>query len=907
MRQAGRFAALLRHSSSLQPLRLIVRRTFALSALSIAAAVLGAPRVHAQNGGPNETPSRQPKLTKVPKLVQFVEAVYPESEKAAGTTASVILQIAITDKGTVEDAAVLQSAGPAFDAAALEAVKKFIFEPAEVDDKPAPVKITYKYDFVINEEPAGPAVNYEGVIRDHDTKKPIANLKVTIEGVGETTTDEEGHFEFDEVPLGKHPITISGEGFATINTEENIEEGKHLEVKYTVTPKAEGASGDESDLEILVVAPRIKKEILTTEIKVEEGRRVPGTQGDTLKVVQNLPGVARAAFGSGQLVVWGAAPQDTRVYVDGVRVPLLYHGGGLRSTINSDIVRAINLSPGGYGAEFGHGLGGLVTVDTRAPRADGYHGYAAADVIDASAMVEGPIGGKTRFSATFRQSYLDRTLKLATSRDVGEFIPIPTYYDAQVKLVQDLGDNESIELFVLASRDNLVRTVTNPDPAQTKREEDTTRFTRIIVEYKKQSPDGSSVFLVPSVGTDFHDNVEIFGGSPTEIHSDGVAFGFRAGYRGKAASFLTLAAGLDAEGEGTSLQRLGAVSLPPREGDVHVFGQLPPDQVNFDRWKTVIFSFAPYGQADFSLLDGKLHVVPGLRLEPYVIGGNRITPAQGDQPQVGFAHETTAVEPRLSAHYQVSPAILFKAAFGIYHQAPLADDLSSLFGNPNLDISRATHWLAGYNCRISDAISLEMVGFYSATSNLVSRSTSPAPVLAQALVQEGEGRAFGGQLLLRHELTAGFFGWASYSVIRSERRDHPNSSFRLFDFDQTHVATVVASYELGAGFEVGARFRYSSGFPRTPVSGSFYLARRDVYEPIFGRQNSIRIPAFMQLDARVSKRFTFENVKAEVYLDVQNVTNRDNAEDIVYNFDYTKRDYITGLPLLPVAGARIEW
>jgi len=209
---------------------------------------------------------------------------------------------------------------------------------------------------------------------------------------------------------------------------------------------------------------------------------------------------------------------------------------------------------------------------------------------------------------------------------------------------------------------------------------------------------------------------------------------------------------------------------------------------------------------------------------------------------------------------------------------------------------------------------MEMVGFYSSTTDLISRSASPTPALTQALVQEGEGRAFGGQVLVRHELTAGFFGWASYSIIRSERKDHPSSAWRLFDFDQTHVATVVASYELGAGFEIGARFRYSSGFPRTPVVGAinvpvpaYIQTRRDVYEPLFGRQNSIRIPPFLQLDVRVAKRFTFDQVKAEVYLDVQNVTNRSNAEDIVYDYNYTNRDYITGLPILPVAGARIEW
>ena len=58
---------------------------------------------------------------------------------------------------------------------------------------------------------------------------------------------------------------------------------------------------------------------------------------------------------------------------------------------------------------------------------------------------------------------------------------------------------------------------------------------------------------------------------------------------------------------------------------------------------------------------------------------------------------------------------------------------------------------------------------------------------------------------------------------------------------------------------------------------------------------------------RVSKRFTFGTTKAEVYVDVQNVTNRRNPEDIVYNYNYTKQGYITGLPILPVLGARVEW
>jgi TonB family protein len=859
-------------------------------------------------GAPNETPTRQGKLTKPPKLVHFEEAPYPESEKAAGTTASVILQLAVSDKGVVEDAAVVQSAGPAFDAAALEAVKKFVFEPAEIDNKPAPVKLTYKYDFVLKEEPVGPIVNYEGVIEDRKTHQPKENLKVTIEGVGEATTDDEGHFEFEEVPPGKYTITISGPGFTTISTEETVEPGKHLEVKYTVTAKDEAAGPADSDEEIVVVAPRIKKEVVSTEIKVEEGKRVPGTQGDTLKVVQNLPGVARAAFGSGQLVVWGASPQDTRVYVDGVHVPLLYHGGGLRSTINSDMVRAIDLAPGGYGAEYGRGLGGLVTVDTRSPRADGLHGYVAADLIDASAMIETPIGPSTRIAIAGRQSYLDRDLKLFTSKDVGDFVPIPTYYDAQVKVEQDIGPNETLQAFGLISNDNLVRTVTNPDPEQTKQQETLAAFNRVMLRYRKQFDDGSSVTVTPSIGQDHQRSISRFGGTPTSLDNQGTAYALRASWRGKIAPSISVLGGVDIEASSSTLSRQGSITLPPREGDIFVFGQQAGDKINFDEWHTTIASLAPYGQVDFAFFGDSLHVIPSVRIEPYLITTDKSVPVLQDIPSQGVSNESTAVDPRIVMRYQLSANASLKSAFGLYHQAPQPEDLSAVFGNPNLTTSSGIQALLGGTYKFTDLLSLELVGFYSHSDELVSRSELPTPVLAQALTQDGEGRAYGGQVLLRREIDKGFFGWASYSLIRSQRKDHPDTAWRLFDYDQTHVATVVASYELGRGFEVGARVRYASGFPRTAVVTPSYDVRRDLYEPsFFGDHNTTRIPDFIQADVRFAKRFTFDPGKAEIYVDVQNVTNRRNPEDIVYNYNYSDQGYITGLPLLPVVGARIEW
>ena len=91
------------------------------------------------------------------------------------------------------------------------------------------------------------------------------------------------------------------------------------------------------------------------------------------------------------------------------------------------------------------------------------------------------------------------------------------------------------------------------------------------------------------------------------------------------------------------------------------------------------------------------------------------------------------------------------------------------------------------------------------------------------------------------------------------------------------------------------------------MTGAFFDSRRDLYEPYFGPQNSTRLPAFFQADVRVAKRFQLGRVGIEAYLDVQNVTSQKNAEEVIYSYNYKQKNYITGLPILPVFGARVDF
>jgi TonB family protein len=854
---------------------------------------------------PARAPAPVPALTKAPKLTRFVEAEYPPGEKAQGRAAVVVLRLTLDAAGSVQDATVTESAGADFDTAALAAARRFVFEPAEIDGKPSAIRILYRYEFTLKAEAPKTAV-FDGIVKDRATQKPLSDVTVELDSGQRAVTDAAGAFHIGDVPPGKHAVTLSGEHLTALRTEESFDAGKKIDATYEVQgPAAASPAGgaDTDDLEIVVNAPALDKHVVATQVTADEGRRLPGTQGDVLKVVESMPGVGRSQVGSGQLVVWGAAPEDTRVYVDGVRLPRLYHGGGLRSVISTELVESVELAPGGYGASYGRGLGGLVTVRTRRADENEPHASVGIDLLDAGAAIRTPIAKGVRVAIAARRSHLDSVLGPFTNGDAEDFFPIPRYYDGQARITVDLGPREHIDLTGMLSSDRVSRTVSSADPLLSKRDTRDTSFQRIYARWEKEV-DGATISVVPWFGADSNALENRFGDVPARVSTDTTLYGLRTSWRGKVAEAVAVTVGLDAEVSDARVSRSGSLTNPAREGDVRTFGQLPPDRVNADAWKVVTAGLAPFGELDVGLFEGKVHVVPGLRIDPYFVSVSRRTPIEGETPSAGAFREDLAIEPRLAARWAASSRLDLRAAYGRYHQPAAAEDLSAVFGNPTLATSTADHLLVGSAVRLLEKTSLETTAFHVWQSDLVVRNPATSPLLAEALSGIGSGHSYGVQMLLRQALASHVSGWISYSIVRSERRDRPDAALRPSDYDQAHVLTGVGSWDLGKGFEIGARVRFATGLPRTPVVSALYDARRDAYTPVFGAKNSERIPAFFQIDLRGSKRFTLPKGELEAYVELQNVTNRENPEEIVYSATYRDKGFITGLPILPVVGAR---
>ena len=198
------------------------------------------------------------------------------------------------------------------------------------------------------------------------------------------------------------------------------------------------------------------------ELAQPELKFVPGTFGDPLRVVQNLPGVARTPFGLGALVIRGASPNDSGIYVEGHQIPILYHFLVGPGVLAPRAHRSHRLFPGQLRRQLRarHGRHRRRRhQDRRRRRA--CTAIADINLLHSAAYVEGPLGGGWTGSISARRSYIDLLLPLVLPDNVTTAAPV--YWDYQAGVNRDVPGGR-LSLFAFGSNDTLK--VISTDPRQ---------------------------------------------------------------------------------------------------------------------------------------------------------------------------------------------------------------------------------------------------------------------------------------------------------------------------------------------------------------------------------------------------------------------------------------------------------
>ena len=631
-----------------------------------------------------------------------------------------------------------------------------------------------------------------------------------------------------------------------------------------------------------------------------EADQTPGTGGDALKAITKTSGVSRAPLGSQGVSILGAAPGDSAFFVDHIPVPRLFHLGGLRSILPSRSVNHFDVLSGGAPSRFGRAIGGTVDIRTRPPTFDETpHIAYRLDALDTGVEIKNSFGSKTSVSASGRLSMLEQIFSVFAPSSASEFIPIPSYWDAQFKGQHRINESETITLTFLGVGDTLNRQLFAINPSQNASDARRDRFFRLGATWSKlDSGTFSRGTLYAGMDTNAFDIN--FGETFAAQEENSKKLGLLFQNDRTISPWLSLNIGFDGLLNQTTFQKSGALTLPEREGDVRIIGLGVGNRVNQDNWKSTQATLAIFGNANLRPWS-KFLLTPGIRFEPFLQNGDRILPVRPSEPEVGLSSLEFLISPRLRASVFLADAWTLFTSGGLYAQPANPQDLSPVFGNPTLKAQRAWQVLAGGSFRPKQNTQVTLTGFITTQSSLAVRDDSPTPSTARLLNSNGQGQNIGVQSSVGFAATEHWNVNANYTVLSARRRLSEQADWRPFDQEITHQIRSSLSWIHPMGLRLSALVEVSSGLPNTDVISAVFNAAEQNFDPILGQLNQDNLPTFFQTSFRAS----FDHPRFRVWLDVINATNHNNVEDFVYSANFQSRRPVNGLPIIPSLGAEL--
>ena len=716
----------------------------------------------------------------------------------------------------------------------------------------------------------------EGTVYNNDTKAPLAGAEVQILQTDERQkTDENGKFVFSAVPEGTYAlITTVPETELIQRTSVIVVAGENRETEIYVATEPVRLEGVE------VIDKRVPKTVTKKSIQADEITRLPGTAGDALRALPAIPGIGVANDFSGALYIRGGSDEDNLYYFDRVPVGYPYHFGGIVSSLSSEIIDRIDVYAGGYGAEYGVDSQAVIDIYSQNDSPANLRGKFNLNFLYSEGLFQGKIGENGFWYAAGRRSYIDLFIGTLTFNAVS-IDSFPRFWDYQIKAGYDLNEKHQLFFNLFASGDQFALTLEGED-----------------------------------VDQDFQGNTSF------ESGFEGAGIHLRSFLTERLTSFLSLtrsdflldvnlgpALSLNIDAPSYTLREDLTYELNPKHRlESGLILGLEPGQV------TGTFTRIPdEGEVDYDIrFEEKVALdeyVRGQRIEGYLQDRYTLLPFLSAVFGLRFDYfnrtDELSIQPRGSLLVELPNRSEIQFAYGIYNQTPIPALLSPTIGNPALKSSRASHYILELKRQLSQDTEIKMAGYYK---DLVGIATSDEEA---AYLNQGVGYAQGAEIFLRHQRGNRFFGWISYAYALSKRRDRAGEPYRPYSFDQTHVATLAASYNLTPTWEFGAKWQYRTGNPYTPVEDARIQFDprngKPIYIPIYAETNSDRLPAYHRLDLRVSKIFQFSNWKLGIFLELLNTYNRENLLDYDYSDDYKTREDLNQLPILPYLGITAEF
>jgi len=621
---------------------------------------------------------------------------------------------------------------------------------------------------------------------------------------------------------------------------------------------------------------------------------LPQIGNDLYRAIARLPGLAVDDF-SARFWVRGAPHGQLLARLDGVDLVEPFHlkdVDGALSIVDPGIIARLDLTTGGFTAEFGDRLAGVLTLDTRSPSAR--RTALELSLTGVGARTQGTFArNRGRWLASARRGYPDVALRVAGRDDD----VTPRYYDLTGKLEYQLAPGHLLSAHVLHAADTLTYKRTG-DPSLASSYDSDYAWTRWLAT-PSPGVSGETVLSFTRLawartGTGALDGFPFSLRDRRRLNVGGIRSDWSVATGEKA----LLRAGVEAKsGTGTYdyvLSRQQSVVVAGRQVVV-------PTRVQT--------ALRPEGDSFGAFVSARARLAPGWVVEPG-LRFDRQTPA----------HDANA-SPRLNSALTLGRATV-RLAWGAYRQSQGLHELAVADGDTAFRRAElAEHRVVGLEYPLARGLGFRAEAYERLGTRLRPRRENldngynlfPEVQSDRVRLDPRRSRARGVELLFAGRPDPRLSWNASYALARSEEelagRWVPRAR------EQRHTFYTDATYVLNPRWQFSASWQFHTGWPTTDVV--YALANltngRRVLVSANGPVYGLRLPDYHRLDLRATRRVATRHGDLRLYFDLFNAYDRTNAVGYDHRITVTGTEVLAvrklreQLPLLPSVGAVWEF
>lgn len=752
-----------------------------------------------------------------------------------------------------------------------------------------------------------------GKVIDFETGLPLASATVYV--AGETyTTNAEGRFKIPEVATDTATVTTSFMGYRTATNylrPSMVNNDMVIELELNETNKLE---------EVTVVANKNTIVEMNTDqvsmIKMSPTKlaELPNVgEKDVLRALQLMPGVSAANESSSGLYVRGGTPDQNLVLYDGFAIYHVDHLYGFFSAFNSNALKDMQLYRGGFDAVYGGRLSSVTDITGKQADKKKFNLGGDISLLSGNIFTEIPVSDKISVMVAARRSWkgpiynwiFDKVSGTTSDESVSGIGGATTkttsyFFDLNTKVTYRANANNELTYSYFSSTDkvNKEQSFSFGGPGGVGGGlGGASRGTNGMTDLTKFSNRGMSMQWSKKMGK----NVKL---NSTASYSNYFSHRDRTNERTSTDTTRgeesTVKTGMIEENDLKDVSFKTQLDWETFKGNTLTVG-------GFSSYYDIKYT---YSQDDTStILDRKNY---GGLSGTFFSDRFRFLKNRGElKPSVRLSYfDGTGkwyTEPRLSASYKITPALMIKTVYGQFYQFVNqitredvlngSSDFWTLSDGKNVPVSRSTHYIGGlsYDTR-NYAFSVE--GYYKELQDIAQYSLRFSSVFSSRSYSEnffiGKGTSRGVEFMAQKK-TGKFSGWVSYTLAQARNQfDIYGTDYFPANQDVTHEFKAVGIYKRGK-WDYSATWIYATGRPYTAPGGSYQVTLLDgTVQDYFTvtSQNSLRLPDYHRLDLSVN-RHLFNGKANDIGYIGLSIFNAYNHTNIWYKQFYIEDSKIT--------------